>query len=162
MGGWCCGAPYSWCKWIASVLYSCRWCWDVRCVVFSRWREHNFWCGGKMGTKSQTSIIAQKKGGPRRRPTKLEAAAINWVTLLWSASRCVYFIRPNTLLLFYSVSFYFVYFSCTAQIHKLKFKSEYYLRINIGNCVKNVNASNHTLISWTILIGFLYFRETTC
>ncbi len=30
-------------------------------------------------TKSQTSIIAiaQKKGGPRRRPTKLEAAAIN-------------------------------------------------------------------------------------
>ncbi len=39
------------------------------------------------------------------------------------------------LTLFYSVSFYFVYFSCTAQIHKLKFKSEYYLslRINIGN-----------------------------
>ncbi len=40
------------------------------------------------------------------------------------------------LTLFYSVSFYFVYFSCTAQIHKLKFKSEYYLRINIGNRVK--------------------------
>ena len=40
--------------------------------------------------------------------------------LLWSASRCVYFIRPNTL---YSVSFYFVSFSHTAQIHKLKFKS---------------------------------------
>ncbi len=37
------------------------------------------------------------------------------------------------LTLFYSVSFYFVYFSCTAQIHKLKFKSEYYLRTNIGN-----------------------------
>ncbi len=32
--------------------------------------------------------------------------------------------------LFYSVSFYSVSFSCTAQIHKLKFKSEYYLRIN--------------------------------
>jgi hypothetical protein len=28
--------------------------------------------------------------------------------------------------LFYSVSFYSVSFSCTAQIHKLKFKSEYY------------------------------------
>ncbi len=49
---------------------------------------------------------------------------------LWSTSRCVFFIKSNTL---YSVSFYFVYFSCTAQIHKLKFKSEYYLRINIEN-----------------------------
>jgi hypothetical protein len=29
----------------------------------------------------------------------------------------------------------------------LKFKSEYYLRINIGNHVKNANTSNHTLIS---------------
>ncbi len=37
------------------------------------------------------------------------------------------------LTLFYSAFFYFVYFSCTAQIYKLKFKSEYYLRINIGN-----------------------------
>jgi hypothetical protein len=53
---------------------------------------------------------------------------------------CV-FIRPNT---FYSVSFYFVYFSCTAQICQLKFKSEYYLRINIGNRVKNANTGNHT------------------
>ncbi len=31
-----------------------------------------------------------------------------------------------------------------------------------SNCVKNVNTGNHTLISWTMLIGFLYFRETTC
>jgi hypothetical protein len=30
--------------------------------------------------------------------------------------------------LFYSVSFYSVSFSCTRQIHKLKFKSEYHLR----------------------------------
>jgi hypothetical protein len=36
------------------------------------------------------------------------------------------------LTLFYSVSFYFVYF-CTVQIHKLKFKPKYYLWINIGN-----------------------------
>ncbi len=41
----------------------------------------------------------------------------------------------------------FVYFSCTAQIHKLKFKSEYYLRIKIENHVKNANTGNHTLIS---------------
>ncbi len=51
------------------------------------------------------------------------------------------------LTLFYSVSFYFVSFSSVMQIHKLKFKSEYYLRINTGNCVKNVNTGNHTLIS---------------
>ncbi len=40
------------------------------------------------------------------------------------------------LTLFYSVSFYFEYFSCTTQINKTKFKSEYYLRINIGDQVK--------------------------
>ncbi len=65
------------------------------------------------------------------------------------------------LTLLYSVSFYFVYFSCTAQIHKLRFKSEYYLGINIGNRVKNANTGNHTLISRTqiqrkFLLGFLY------
>jgi hypothetical protein len=38
--------------------------------------------------------------------------------------------------LLYSVSFYSVSFSCIAQIHKLKFKSEYYLRINMWNRVK--------------------------
>ncbi len=48
------------------------------------------------------------------------------------------------------------------QIRKLKFKSEYYLRINIGNRIKNANTSNYTLISWKIPIPFLYFRETTC
>jgi hypothetical protein len=29
----------------------------------------------------------------------------------------------------------------------LKFKSEYYLRINKGNCVKIANTGNHTSIS---------------
>ena len=46
----------------------------------------------------------------------------------------VYFLYD--LKLFYSISFYFAYFSCTAQIYKLKLKSKYYLRINIGNQVK--------------------------
>ncbi len=39
------------------------------------------------------------------------------------------------LTLFYSVLFFFVYFSCTMQVHILKFKSEYYIKINIGNQV---------------------------
>ncbi len=51
----------------------------------------------------------------------------------------------HKITLFYSVSFYFVSFSCAMQIHKLKFKSEYYLRINIENRVKNANTGNHTL-----------------
>jgi len=38
------------------------------------------------------------------------------------------------LTLFYSVSLYFVYFSCTAQIHKLKFISEYYYDKNMKSC----------------------------
>jgi hypothetical protein len=40
------------------------------------------------------------------------------------------------LTLFYSASFYSISFSCTTQIHKLKFESEYYLRINMWNRVK--------------------------
>ncbi len=32
----------------------------------------------------------------------------------------------SDLTLFISVSLYFVYFSCTSQIHKLKFISDYY------------------------------------
>ncbi len=77
---------------------------------------------------------------------------------IWSDSQCVYL---QDLTIFYSLSFYFVSFSCTPQIRKLKFNWEYYSRIYIGNHVKNANTGNHTLISWTILIGFLYFRETT-
>ncbi len=46
------------------------------------------------------------------------------------------------LTLFYSVSLYFVYFSCTAQIHKLKFISEYYY-----NTCEIVYTGNPTLIS---------------
>ncbi len=61
-----------------------------------------------------------------------------WGYFLWSASQCVFFIRPNTLLLcIFLFCLFLLYctdpFSCTAQIHKLKFKSEYYLRIYIGN-----------------------------
>jgi hypothetical protein len=47
------------------------------------WREDE-------NKESNTSIIAQKKGGPRRRPTKLEAAAINTMIdfcSLWCCQR---------------------------------------------------------------------------
>ncbi len=79
-------------------------------------------CGGKLFSKWEH--VSTKKS--------------YWVTFLWSTSQCVFFI--GDLPLFYSVSFYFVYFSCTAQIHKLKFKSEYYLRIIIRNHVMQTPA----------------------
>ncbi len=37
---------------------------------------------------------------------------------------------------------------------RILFKNKY-----VKSC-QNTNTSNHTLISWTMLIGFLYFRET--
>ncbi len=45
------------------------------------------------------------------------------------------------------------------QIHKLKFKSEYYSRINIGNHVKNANSGNHTLIPEQCLLGFFILEK---
>ncbi len=63
------------------------------------------------------------------------------------------------LTLFYSVSFYFVSFSCTAQIHKLKFKSEYYLRINMWNCVKMQTPAITHWFSEQCLLGFFIFEK---
>ncbi len=85
-----------------------------------------------------------------------------WVTLLWSASQCVYFVRPKTLLL---CIFLFCTFLLYALINKLKYKSKYYLWINMW-IVSNANTGNHTMISCTqflrkFCIGFLYFTETT-
>ncbi len=73
-----------------------------------------FGCGGKLFSKWEH--ISAKKS--------------YWVTFYDPLADVCF---SQDLTLFYSVSFYFVYFSCTAQIHKLKFKSEYYLTINIGN-----------------------------
>ena len=82
-----------------------------------------------------------------------------WVTLLWSASWCVYFTRPNTLLLC-------IFQFCTFHLYRADPQVEVQIRILLKDKYRklsqNANTGNHTLISWTILIGFLYFRETTC
>jgi hypothetical protein len=82
-----------------------------------------------------------------------------WFTLLWSASRCVYFVRPNTLLVLCIFLFCIFLLYCTDP--QVEVKSDYYLRINIWNHVKNANTYNHTLISQTqiqqkFLLGILY------
>ncbi len=65
----------------------------------------------------------------------------------------------SDLTLFYSVSFYSVSFSCTAQINKLKFKSEYYLRINMWNCVKMQTPAITLWFSEQCLLGFFILEK---
>ncbi len=107
-----------------------------------------------------------------------------WVTLLWSASRSVYFIRPNTLLLciFLFCTFLLYHTDPQVKVHiRILLKDKYvkscqnantdpqvevHIRILLKDkyvkLCQNANTGNHTLIPWTMLIGFLYFRETTC
>jgi hypothetical protein len=79
-----------------------------------------------------------------------------WVTLLWSACWCVYFIRPTTLLLCICL---FCIFLLTAQIHKLKFKSEYYLRINMWNWVKMWTPAITLWFPEQCLLAFFFFEK---
>ncbi len=82
-----------------------------------------------------------------------------WVTLLWSASQCVYFIWPNTLLLC-------IFLFCIFLLYRTDPQVEVQIRILLKDkytsLTQNENTGNPTLISWTMLIGFLYFRETIC
>ncbi len=63
------------------------------------------------------------------------------------------------LTLFYSVSFFFVYFSCAMQICKLKFKPEYYLRINIRNRVKMQTPAIPLWFPEQCLLGFFILEK---
>ncbi len=86
-----------------------------------------------------------------------------WVTLLWSTSRCVYFVRPNTLLLYIFLFCIFLLYHTDPQVEvqiRTLLKNKY-----VKSC-QNANTDNHTMISCTqflrnILIGFLYFTEIT-
>jgi hypothetical protein len=77
-----------------------------------------------------------------------------WVSLLWSDSWCVYFKRPNTLLLCTFLFCIFLLYRADPQVEvqiRILFKDKY------RKSSQNANTGNHTLISWTMLIGFLYF-----
>ena len=81
-----------------------------------------------------------------------------WVTLLWSASQCVYFIRPNTLLLCIFLCCIFLLYHADPQVEvqvRILLKDKY------RKWGQNANTGNCTLISWKKDIGILYFRETT-
>ncbi len=86
-----------------------------------------------------------------------------WVTLLWSASQRVYFVRPNTLLLCIFLFCIFLLYCRDPQVEvqiRILLKDKY-----VKSC-RNANTGNHTMISCTqflrkVLIGFLNFTKTT-
>ncbi len=86
-----------------------------------------------------------------------------WVTLLWSTSRCVYFLSPNTLLLCIFLFCIFFLYRTDPQVEvqiRILLKDKY-----VKSC-QNANTGNHTLTSSTQflrknLIGFLNFTKTT-
>ncbi len=69
-----------------------------------------------------------------------------WVTLLWSNSQCVYFVRPNILLLC-------IFLFCIFLLYRTYLQVEGQIRILLKDKYvkswQNANTSNHTLISWT-------------
>ncbi len=84
---------------------------------------------------------------------------LGYGTLLWSTSQCVYFVRPNTLLL---CIFLFCIFLLYRKDQQVEVQIRILLKDKYVKSCQNANTGNHTLISRTMLIGFLYFRETTC
>ncbi len=80
-----------------------------------------------------------------------------------STSQCVYFVRPNTLLLCIFLFCTFLLYCKDPQVEvqiRILLKDKY-----VKSC-QNANTGNHTMISCTqflrkFLLGFLYFTETT-
>ncbi len=79
-----------------------------------------------------------------------------WVTLSWSASQCVYFIKPNTLLLI-------IFLFCIFLLYRADPPVEVQIRILLKDkyvkLFKNANTGNPTLISWTMFIGFFILEK---
>ncbi len=133
---------------VLNVQYSC-----VVVSIFCLWQEIVFWQERVLKMRTHFDFLwafSTKKS--------------YWVTLLWSASQCVYFVRPYTLLLS-------IFLFCIFLLYRTDPQVEVQIRILLKNkyvkLCQNANTSNHTMISCTqflrtLLIGFLYFTETTC
>jgi hypothetical protein len=120
--------------------------------VFWLWREIVLW-----------QEIDLKMRTPFDFPWAVSTKKSYWVILLWSASRCVYFVRSNTLLLIIFLFCIFLLYHTDSQVEvqiRILLKDKY-----VKLC-QNANTGNHTMISYTeflrkLLIGFLYLTETT-
>jgi hypothetical protein len=113
-----------------------------------------FGCGRKKFSKWEHLLISYEQF-PQKKSY--------WITLLWFASRCVYSIRPDNLLLR-------IFLICTFLLYCTDPQVEVQIRILLKDkyvkLCQNANTGNHTMISCTqflrkILIGFLNFTETT-
>ncbi len=78
------------------------------------------------------------------------------VTLLWSDSQCVYFLRPNTLLLCIFLFCIFLLYRTDPQV---EVQTSLLLKDKYVKLCQNANTSNHTLISWTVRFPKHRFRE---
>ncbi len=100
------------------------------CVSFSVLVGNSFWCYVRTQCTIQlcgcVSFLVVAGNSSQNENIFLQKNLIGLLYYDPLADVCI----SQDLPLFYSVSFYFVYFSCTAQIHNLKFKSEYYLRFS--------------------------------
>ncbi len=131
---WCCVSFWFWRDivfgdmYILSVQYSC-----AVVSVFWLWREIVL----KMRTRFYKKTY--------------------WVTLSWSDSRCVYFVRPNTLLLCIFLFCIFLLFRADSQVEvqiRILLKDKY------RKLCQNANTSNHTL--WfpeQCLLGFFILEK---
>ncbi len=86
-----------------------------------------------------------------------------WVTWLWSASRCVYFVRPNTLLLCIFLFCIFLLYRTDPQVEveiRILLKDKY-----VKSC-QNANTGNHTWFPVhsfleNFLLGFFILQKQT-
>ncbi len=144
-------------NYVLRVHYSC----GVAVVVFWFWWEIVFVVTYVLSVRYTFGVVSVclvvAGNSSQNGNTSLQKKSY-WFTLLWSASWCVYFIRPNTLLLCIFLFCMFLLYLADPQV-------EVQIRILLKDKYKklsqNANTGNHTLISWTMLIGFIYFRETT-
>ncbi len=125
---------------VLSVQYTC-----LVVSVFLLWWEIVLWQG--IDLKMRTSFdflwaVSTKKS--------------YWVTLLWSDSLCVYFVRPNTLL---HCIFLFCIFLLYRTDPQVKVQIRILLQDKYVTLCQNGNTSNHTLISWTVRYPEHRFKE---
>ncbi len=138
------------------VQYSC----GIMCV-FWFWREIVFAVTYELGVQYSCAVVSVfwlwreivlKMRTPFDFLWAVSTKYSYWVTLLWSASQCVYFVRSKHSFTLYLLILY---------LSLVPYRS-----IDSQSSCQNVNTGNHTMISCTqflrkFLIGFLYFRETT-
>jgi hypothetical protein len=149
---------YLLCTYVLRVQYSCgvvlvfRFWWEIvfgvlyvlsiqySCAVVSV-----FCCGGKLFSKWEHFSTEKSY----------------WVTVLWSASRCVFFIRSNTLLLCISLFCIFLLYRADPQV-------EVQIRILLRDkyrklCQKCKNRQSHFDFLKKCLFGFhIYEKQLAC